>query len=137
MSRQLARQKAFSLVYEYAINREYNIYSRDLIVSESGLKTQDAEYCTNLYNLIVEKFDELTGIIADFSVGFSLDRIFKVDLAILLVALCEMKFMPDIPVKVSCNEAVELAKTFSTAKSPSFINGILAKVVGGKDGANN
>ena len=60
--------------------------------------------------------------------GFSLDRIFKVDKAILLVALYEIFFIPTIDYKVSVSEAINLAKKYSTEKSAKFINGILAKV---------
>ena len=58
-----------------------------------------------------------------------MDRISKTDLAILRLAIYEITYREDIPYKVSVNEAVELAKTFSDSTSSSFINGVLAGVV--------
>ena len=63
-----------------------------------------------------------------FSNGFNIDRIYKLDLAALLLATYEMKYMDDIPLSVSISEAVELVKTYSTEKSNSFVNGILSSV---------
>ena len=63
------------------------------------------------------------------SQGFALDRIYKVDLAILTVEIYEILFRDDIPYSVSANEATELAKKYSTDKSYAFVNGILASVI--------
>ena len=54
---------------------------------------------------------------------------FQIDLAILRLAIYEMNYMDNIPLKVSANEAVELAKTYGNADSKSFVNGLLAKVI--------
>ena len=61
--------------------------------------------------------------------NFSIDRIFKVDLAILLVAINEFKFYKQTPIKVVVNEAIDISKKYSTEKSYSFINGVLAKYI--------
>ena len=58
---------------------------------------------------------------------FAIDRLFKVDLAILLLALYEIKFVESVPFKVSVDEAISLAKKYSTEKSAKYINGVLAK----------
>ena len=75
------------------------------------------------------KKDELLDIISNASTDFSVDRIYKVDLAILLVATFELNYREDTPVKVVVNEAVELAKKYSTDKSYSYVNGVLAKII--------
>ena len=74
--------------------------------------------------------DALKEKLTEASHAFAIDRIFKVDLAILLVALYEMMFISSIPKNVSINEALELSKTYSTEKSGSFINGVLSNFVG-------
>ena len=66
--------------------------------------------------------------------NWTIDRIFKIDLAILRLAIYEILYMEDIPVKVSVNEAVELAKEYGNNDSKSFVNGLLAKVIESKDG---
>ena len=64
-------------------------------------------------------------------VGYEVDRIYKIDLAILVLAIYELKFASgDVQPSVVINEAVELSKKYSTEKSYSFINGVLAKVIG-------
>mgnify|MGYP002516849677 CR=1 FL=1 len=60
--------------------------------------------------------------------NWTIERIFKIDLAILSRAIYEILFIDNIPVKVSANEAVELAKKYSTEKSYSFVNGVLATI---------
>lgn len=77
---------------------------------------------------IIENLDFIDSKIKQFSVGWSLERLDKVDLTILRVSIYEMLFAPDIPNKVAINEAVEIAKKYSSLKSHKFINGILASV---------
>ena len=73
-------------------------------------------------------FDELKDIVSKNIKGYTLDRLFKVDLAILIMVAYELKFYKENPVKIVANEAVELAKKFSTEKSYSFINGVIASI---------
>ena len=62
--------------------------------------------------------------------GWKTTRMGKVDLTIIRLAVYEMKYEEDIPVKVAINEAVELAKQYGTDDSPAFVNGILARFIG-------
>ena len=73
---------------------------------------------------------EIDAVISKFATNWSIERIAKVDLAILRLAIFELKFRDDIPPIVSINEAVDLAKGFSSAESKRFINGILDSVKG-------
>ncbi len=77
---------------------------------------------------IAEKIHELDDIINKMAIGWSVERMDKVDLSILRLAVYEIRFT-DIPGKVAANEAVILAKEFSSDKAPGFINGILGKVL--------
>ena len=72
--------------------------------------------------------EEIDEIIEQTATGWTIARMGKVDLAILRLAVYEMKKDEDIPVSVAINEAVELAKKFGQDESPSFINGVLAKL---------
>ena len=72
-------------------------------------------------------YDELVEDVSKYADKFDIDRIYKVDLAILLLAAYEIKYMEQIPFKVSVDEAVNLAHKYSTEKSGKFINGILSK----------
>ena len=75
-----------------------------------------------------EHLAEIDEKISRYAVNWTIDRIAKVDLAILRLAIFELEYRPDIPPIVSINEAVDLAKTFSSAESKRFVNGILDKV---------
>ena len=70
---------------------------------------------------------ELDALIDEKSTGWKTNRMAKVDLAIIRLAVYEIKFEDDIPTKVSINEAVELAKKYGADESGSFVNGVLAK----------
>lgn len=129
MSRSYARESAFKLVFEYLFTKERNQTALDEILQEDKNKAE-VGYISEVYNGVIEKFDMLQSKLTQSSHAFAIDRIFKVDLAIMLVASYEMMFIPSIPKNVSINEALELSKTYSTEKSGSFINGVLSNFVG-------
>ena len=72
---------------------------------------------------------EIDKMISEFAFGWDIERLFKIDKDILRIAITELAFIKDAPHKVVIDEALELAKKYSTDDSPSFINGILARVV--------
>lgn len=115
------------MIFEFCTTGESN----DLTVNElvEGNNEVDVDYVKQVYYGVVEKFEELKNDIAGVSKSFSVDRIFKVDFALLLLALYEIKYMPEIPNAVSVNEVLNLSKRYSTEKSFSYINGILANFV--------
>ena len=78
------------------------------------------------FELNKSTIDEL---ISKYAKNWTINRMAKVDLAILRLAVCEILYVPNIPTKVSINEAIELAKLYCDDKSPKFINGILGSVV--------
>lgn len=127
MSRKVARENAYKLVFEYLFNFVPNnkTYS---VFSNGDMDDSDIKYLEKVYYGVIENYDELCRVISDYSQGFALDRIYKPDLSALLIAIYEMKYMEDIPTSVSINEAVDLVKRYSTDRSNSFVNGILAAV---------
>lgn len=129
MSRSYARECVFKLVFEYLFTQEKNQTMLDEFI-ELDKNKNEVGYISEVYNGVIEKFDELKEKIKSSSKTFSIDRIFKIDLAILLVALYEMLYISSIPKTVSINEALELSKQFSTDKSGSFINGVLSNFIG-------
>ena len=129
MSRSSARELVFKLVFEYLFNKEKDVEFLEEIISDEENKAE-VGYINEIYNGVINHCDELLKDIEAFSSGFKLDRIFKVDLAILVVAIYEMKYVNNIPKAVSVNEALNLAKIYSTEKSSKFINGILSNFMG-------
>jgi N utilization substance protein B len=128
--RKQAREQAFKLIFEYLFLKTKN--AEGLPEQPPQLSDTDKLYIDNVYGGVVKNFDELYADIAALSEDFKAERIFKVDLAILLLAMYEIKYADDIPDIVSVNEAVELAKVYSTDKSHTFINGILAAYIKAK-----
>ncbi len=128
MTRKEERELAFTLVFEKIFNNEL---SMDEIIDNAveARLIEDNTFAFSLAQLTYEHVDELDNIINNNSVGWKVERLPKVSLAIMRLALCEILYVPSIPNGVSINEAVELAKKFSSNEDSSFINGVLGKYV--------
>lgn len=92
-------------------------------------KVEVEDYITKICCEFQKNKAKIDGIISEFAFGWDIDRLFKIDKDILRIAIIELVHIKDAPHKVVIDEALELAKKYSTDDSPSFINGILAKVV--------
>ena len=131
MSRKTAREQAFKLIYELAVEGEPNSFSLELMTENCD--DADTLFINKLYDGVREKFDFLKSVVERYSKGFSFERIFKIDCALIMMASYEILYIDDIPTAASVNEAVELAKKYSTDKSAAFINGVLASVAADKE----
>ena len=131
MSRKTAREQAFKLIYELAVEGEPNSFSLELMTENCD--DADTLFINKLYDGVREKFDFLKSVVERYSKGFSFERIFKIDCALIMMASYEILYIGDIPTAASVNEAVELAKKYSTDKSAAFINGVLASVAADKE----
>lgn len=130
MSRKKARDNAFKCVYELEFGRDENLEKiLNNCYEENDNKPEEKEYIKKVLKGVKENLEEIDGVILSKLKNWSLDRIAKIDLAILRLAVYEIKYMEDIPEKVSANEAVELAKTYGNNDSKSFVNGVIAKVI--------
>lgn len=96
-------------------------------IDELVISDEDREYIINRENDIISKLPEIDKLIGEKATGWTVDRMGKVDIAIIRLAVFEILFDEDIPVGVSINEAVELAKKYGREESGSFVNGVLAK----------
>ncbi|MDR3085787.1 MAG: transcription antitermination factor NusB [Christensenellaceae bacterium] len=135
MARAYARDCAVRLLYAQAlggdpVDEKSDILEAGLAEGEAppGLDRSDRAYIAAMLDGVDETLDELDDWIEKYAVGWSLERIAKVDLSVLRLALFEMLHREDIPVSVSINEAVGLCNRFSTPESASFINGLLGSV---------
>ena len=97
----------------------------DNLLKEVSLSDKNTEFARNYFDLVFQNKDWADKIISALAKNWDIKRIAELDLIILRMAMVELKLMPDIPEKVALNEAIELAKKYSTGDSPSFINGIL------------
>ena len=129
MSRKKSREYVFRMVFEKFFHDDYDelfdVASEDIVLDDT-----DREFANGLIGGINDHYDEIIAAIKESIVGYEIERIFKVDLAILVLAVYELKFAEEkIDSQIIINEAVELCKKYSTDKSYSFVNGVLAKVI--------
>ena len=95
------------------------------VVEEKSLGKKNLEFAREFFLLVQGKGEWADGIIGRLSENWDVERIAAIDRIIIRMALVELAMMPDVPVKVVINEAIELGKKYSTGGSSSFINGIL------------
>ena len=122
MKRAGERELAFKTIYSKLFNDEI-----DLVESESF--SEDLVLTTKIVNSFLEYKNEINEFISSHLKGYTIERLFKIDLAIITLAVIELNYIKENPKQVIINEAVELAKKYSTEKSPKFINGFLADIV--------
>lgn len=122
MKRTSARELAFKTIYSKFFNAEENDDFED--ADNEGLT-----FTSKILDSFAKNYDEINEIISSHLKGYTIERLFKIDLAIITLAVIELKFIKENPKEVIINEAVELAKKYSTEKSPRFINGVLADIV--------
>ncbi|UTW61296.1 transcription antitermination factor NusB [bacterium SCSIO 12741] len=89
----------------------------------------DTKFVKNLLRKTLSSNEEYSELIASQTRNWEVDRLAKLDIILMKMALCEIDHMPTIPVKVTLNEYIDLSKYFSTPKSKGFINGVLDKIV--------
>lgn len=144
MSRRKSRDVAVKLIYQQEFDNEIVDLDRviDLYIDNAHYlddeneqidinytKEIDRTYLKEILLGVNEDKDRLDELISKHAKGWSLERMSKIDIAILRLATFELFYRPDIPKKVSINEAIELAKKYSYDEASSFINGILAGIV--------
>ncbi|MBO5925370.1 MAG: transcription antitermination factor NusB [Clostridia bacterium] len=129
MSRKNARVLAYQLIFGYVFTKVKNDELLAEYQTDDTLSMDDKEYIGRLYEGVVDKYDELIFHISDNLHGYTIDRVYKSDLAAMLLAVYEIKYMDDIPNKVALNEALEIVKDFSEERSSKFVNGVLAGVL--------
>lgn len=126
--RRVARENLFKLVFEYTFYGTANDQTLELMLQGSDLTEDDKNFINGCYFGIVTREDELKKIIEDHLSGYRLERVYRPDYAVLLLATYEL-VEHTAPKAVVINEAVDLSKKYGTDKSGSFVNGVLAKVV--------
>ena len=129
MSRRSARKNAFFLLFQMDFSEAAEFEQvKEIFFAEKEEPVEEADKAFILSEVegVHEHMAEIDGLIEQSAKGWDLSRMNKVDLAILRLAVYEMKW-GETPVGVAINEAVELAKKFSSDEAPAFINGVLGK----------
>lgn len=129
MGRKKARENAFKCIFLLGFENEANLENViESLEDEVTFSLEDKEYIKSTFNGVLQNLNIIDEKILENLKGWTIDRISKIDLAVLRLAIYEIKFDLELPYKVSVNEAVEIAKMYGDDKSPSFVNGLLAKV---------
>lgn len=130
MSRKLSREKAMELIFSTMLTKEsYNEAMETFVENyEGNIKEVDLEYIKKVLKGVEENKDSIDNLIKENLQKWKIERISKVNLAILRLAVYEMNYVNDVPEKVAINEALEITKKYSDEKSVSFVNGILDKI---------
>ena len=130
MTRHELREQVFKLLFRVEFNvpedmdEQVKLFMEDIYNHASE---KENEEINKKYVAVKEHLSEIDAMINDKAENWSVERMGKVELTILRLAIFEMKFDDDVPVNVAINEAVELAKKFGQDNSGAFVNGILAK----------
>lgn len=131
MGRRVSREAAVKILYQLEIQKDDRKEQIDYFVNSIELmENVEKDYFLEIVNGIDENKTSIDKIISDNIKGWSLDRLSRIDIAILRICTYEIKNRKDIPARVSINEAIELAKKFSSEESSSFINGVLGSIEG-------
>lgn len=131
MTRRELREQIFKMLFRIDFHGREELPGQLKLFGEEQeqLQEKDRRYLDEKCQAVFDRVTELDETINQVSSGWKTSRMGKVDLTIIRLAVYEMRHEEDIPVAVSINEAVELAKKYGTDSSPSFVNGVLAKLV--------
>ena len=131
MSRRQIREQIFKLIFRVEFHSEEEIPEQFRLFMDTmeDEREEDRIYIHDKVRDIVDHLDEIDALIDANVDSWKTDRMAKADLAIIRLAVYEIKYEDAIPDKVAINEAVELAKLYGEESSPAFVNGVLARIV--------
>lgn len=121
--------------FEYIVNRYEELrlqYSNNPKIELGELELDDVidkDYMEKMCGYLKENNEKINELINKYAKNWTVNRMPKVDIAILRLAICEILFVKEIPSKVSVNEALEISKVYCDDKAPKFINGILGSII--------
>ena len=130
MSRSELREHIFRMLFRVEFVNEEEMKEQEALYFEllEEVSEKDQAYISDKYNAILGKLEEIDNVLNELSTGWKTSRMNRVDLTVLRLATYEIKGDEDVPTSVAINDAVELAKKYSSDSGPAVINGVLAKV---------
>ncbi|MGN0422481.1 MAG: transcription antitermination factor NusB [Lachnospiraceae bacterium] len=130
MKRTELREHIFKVLFGVEFNAEQEMPEQLQLYFEQleDAREKDLDYIRTKSSKIAEKITEIDSLINEYTTGWKTSRMNKVDLTILRLAVYEMKWDEDVPTGVAIDEAVELAKKYSSDEGPAFINAVLGKL---------
>lgn len=130
MTRRELREQIFKVLFGVEFHERQEMSDQIAVYEETEevWDTEDGTYISSKCKDIIAHLPEIDDAINEVTEGWKTGRMGKVDLTLIRLAVYEMRYDEEVPVGVAINEAVELAKKYGTDDSPSFINGVLAKL---------
>ncbi|ATD55190.1 transcription antitermination factor NusB [Clostridium chauvoei] len=131
MNRKKSRELAMELLFGMTLSKNTLEETMETFIEdyEMNLNTIDLDYIKEILLKVQENIEVVDSKIEAALTNWKIERISKVNLTILRIAVAEMMFLDDVPSKVAINEAIEVTKRYSDEKSVSFINGVLDKAL--------
>ncbi|MBE6027035.1 MAG: transcription antitermination factor NusB [Clostridiales bacterium] len=126
MKRETVREKTMQLVYQMDITGDFEV--ADLSIVEENVKAAGNKQAAQTLAAVQDHHEDIDRLITENLDNWTLERIARTDLAILRTAVAEMLYVESIPVGVSINEAVDLAKKYGDERSYAFVNSVLGKI---------
>ena len=126
--RRIVREKVLQILYAYELNQEFHSTTKEEILKDIT-NENDKNFAEDLINRVVINKNNLDEKIKSRVTNWEITRIALIDKILLRMGICELMYFPEIPPKVSINETIEIAKSFSTAGSGKFINGIMDAIL--------
>ncbi|MBI5463401.1 MAG: transcription antitermination factor NusB [Ignavibacteriales bacterium] len=127
--RRLVRERVLQALYAYEISREPIEFIIENIVGDLKKQNDAFEFAKNFILKVVSSSKEIDALIRQRVEHWEFNRIAIIDKIVLRMGICELLYFEDIPPKVSINESIEIARTFSTEKSDKFVNGVLDSIL--------
>jgi len=129
MSRKNARKEAMFSIYQMDVNNAFDFEIQKKSLKEKIEDIHELHYVKDMIENFINDKEIIDNYIVDNLMKWNINRLPKVDLAILRLAITEFYYAEDIPIEVSVNEAIEMAKEYSDKDSAKFINGVLGGVI--------
>lgn len=133
MKRRASREAAVQALYQIDIAKADPGKAVAYLASENGLNAAQEKFTINLVSGVINNFEEINETIGEIALEWDVQRMAAVDRNVLRLAIYEICYSDEVPPNVAANEAIELGKTFGSADSGRFINGILGKVLANPD----
>lgn len=133
MGRKHARESTMQLLYQMEVNLDFSQEAINIFFDNNNFDIGEKTYIKDATEKVIDNLEEIDSTIQSYIKGWELNRLAKVDLSTLRIAIYEIIYRKDIPVEVSINEAIEIAKKYSTEESSKYINGVLGSFVRGRD----
>ncbi len=130
MNRKAAREWLIQFFYQMDIRNEFTeeLFQVSVNALEDPIPENNRQYMEEVIRKYFDNREAVDAIISEHLIDWTIDRMSRVDLAILRVAVIELRFMDGIPVSVTVNEAVDLSQKYGDDESAGFVNGVLGKI---------